>query len=187
MTLALPDSSRLTPDEVRDTWFQPAKLGHRGLDEGQVRAFCAKVEHELTSLLEEKSWLEREVERLRTPGPVAGTEAERHTDLAHAQAVRILARAQQTADRYVAEAQDYSRQLAEDARRRRDEIVTEARNSAERVLDEAPASDAELEQMRAELAYLRTFSEVCRTHLRTYLEALTRNVDEWERKDKQGI
>lgn len=209
MTLALPEGSRLTPQEVRETWFQPARLGHRGLDQGQVRVFCTKVEEELTRLLEEKKWLEREVERLRVPGPAAESDAERHTDLAHVHAVRILAKAQQTADQYVADAQEYSRQLAEDAHRRRDEIVTHARASAARMLDDAqaaanqaaanqagrnqagapagPPSESELRQLHAELAYLRTFSDVCRTHLRAYLEALARNVDEWERMEKKGF
>ena len=37
---------------------------------------------------------------------------------------------------------------------------------------------AEDRAVAAELAYLRTFSEVYRSHLRTYLDALLRNVDE---------
>ena len=36
----------------------------------------------------------------------------------------------------------------------------------------------------AELACLRTFSDVYRNHLRAYLEALLRNVAEWERAEK---
>ena len=35
-----------------------------------------------------------------------------------------------------------------------------------------------------EIAYLRMYSEVYRTHLRTYLEALLRNVDEWARAEQ---
>ena len=209
MTLTLPDGPRLTPDEVRDVWFQPARLGHRGLDQAHVRGFCLKVEQELALLLDEKSGLEREVERLRTPGPGDGSGPASNgvraaADDAHIHAVRILAKAQQTADQYVADAQQYSRQLAEDARRRRDQIVGEARSNAAAVLDEAHASavraadavpaptpgdavsQSELRQLQTELAYLRTFSDVCRTHLRAYLEALARNVDEWERVEKNS-
>lgn len=202
MTLMLPAGPRLTPGEVQGTWFQPARLGHRGLDQGQVKAFCGRVERELTMLLREKEWLEREVERLRTPGPDS---PEPGPEEAHVHAVRILAKAQQTADQYVADAQEYSRQLAEDARRRRDEIVADARHSAEMVLDQAhaeatkaasavparaagePVDESELRRLQSELAYLRTFSDVCRTHLRAYLEALTRNVDEWERVERNPL
>lgn len=199
MALTLPAGPRLTPGEVQGTWFQPARLGHRGLDQGQVKEFCARVEGELTLLLKEKQWLEREVERLRTPGPDS---PEAEAGEAHVHAVRILAKAQQTADQYVADAQEYSRQLAEDARRRRDEIVADARHSAAMVLDQAHAeatraatalpapvpeelmNQSEVRQLQSELAYLRTFSDVCRTHLRAYLEALARNVDEWERVER---
>ncbi len=38
--------------------------------------------------------------------------------------------------------------------------------------------------MQGEIAYLRMYSEVYRTHLRTYLEALLRNVDEWARAEQ---
>ena len=42
-------------------------------------------------------------------------------------------------------------------------------------------ADPSRSDLRAELAYLRTFSDVYRNHLRAYLEALLRNVEEWER------
>jgi cell division septum initiation protein DivIVA len=184
--------------------FPPARLGRRGVDEGQVRAFCTQVEHELGLLLEEKDSLRQEVERLRKrliggsheDGPTADFRPEE----SHVHAVQILAKAQQTADRYVSDAQAYCRELAEDARRRRDDIVSEARANAARVLEQAhheasraaaavpasaePLSTAERQQLQAELTYLRTFSDVCRTHLRAYLEAMARNVEEWERAEK---
>jgi hypothetical protein len=47
-----------------------------------------------------------------------------------------------------------------------------------------PSNRQELER---ELAYLRTYSEVYRTHLRSYLEALLRNVDEWERSERGAL
>jgi cell division septum initiation protein DivIVA len=208
MTVTLPAGPRLTPDQVQATLFQPARLGRRGLDQEQVRAFCAQVENELVLLLEEKASLRQEVQRLRKrvsggPDDDAQSAGLRPED-SHVQAVRILAKAQQTADRYVADAQEYSRELAEDARRRRDEIVAEARASAAMVVEQAhrdarraaaavpaPASaealsTTERQGLEAELAYLRTFSDVCRTHLRAYLEALARNVEEWERAEKRS-
>jgi DivIVA domain-containing protein len=45
---------RLSLNEVRATTFQPARLGHRGFDQEQVREFRAKAEHELTLLLQER-------------------------------------------------------------------------------------------------------------------------------------
>ena len=53
----------------------------------------------------------------------------------------------------------------------------------------APASGAamsagERRDLEAELAYLRTFSEVCRTRLRAYLDSLARSIEEWERAEK---
>ncbi|HEY6277768.1 MAG TPA: DivIVA domain-containing protein [Streptosporangiaceae bacterium] len=195
---------RLTPDQVQSVTFPPARLGRRGFDEEHVRAFCAQVEGELVTLLNEKASLWEEVERLRRRmlghnGDVPGYRPED----AHIQAVRILSNAQQTADRYVADAQHYSRQLAEDARRRRDEVLAEAQEHAERVLEEAhqqgtraaevammgPATltPGERRELQAELAYLRTFSDVYRNHLRAYLEALLRNVEEWERAEKSSL
>jgi hypothetical protein len=41
--------------------------------------------------------------------------------------------------------------------------------------------------LRAELAYLRTLSDVHRNHLRAYLEALLRNVAEWERAERSSL
>ena len=207
MTVSLPAGPRLTPDQVQGIMFQPARLGRRGVDEGQVRAFCTQVEHELVLLLEEKASLWHEIERLRKrllggrdeEAPAADFRPEE----SHVQAVHILARAQQTADRYVSDAQAYCRELAEDARRHRDEIVVEARASAARVLEQAhndasraaaavpasaePLSTAERQELQAELTYLRTYSDVCRTHLRAYLEAMARNVEEWERAEKTSL
>jgi DivIVA domain-containing protein len=195
---------RLTPDGVQAVSFRAARLGRRGFDEEHVRAFCQQVEEELVMLLNERTALQEEVNRLRRR--VLGIsaddgEAGYRRDDGHIQAVGILSRAQQTANHYVAEAQEYSRRLAEDARRRRDEILAEARSHADLVLEEAnreasraaqaamaasPVAEPEgsREEPEAELAYLRTFSDVYRTHLRAYLGALVREVDEWEHAEK---
>ena len=37
---------------------------------------------------------------------------------------------------------------------------------------------------QTEIAYLRTFSDVCRTHLRASVESLSRSIDEWERTER---
>src|SRR5690348_9973894 len=138
MSVLFHADGRLTPDRVQSITFPPARLGRRGLDEDHVRAFCAHVEQELVTLLNEKAALWEEVERLRQRvlGDQPDAPGYRPED-AHVQAVRILSNAQQTADRYVADAQQYSRQLAEDARRRRDEMLAEAKAHAARVLEDA--------------------------------------------------
>jgi DivIVA domain-containing protein len=198
--------NRLTPDAVQAVTFPSARLGRRGLDEEHVRAFCGQVERELVRLFNERTALADEVQRLRRRvlGLSGDDAAAGHRqDDAHVQAVRILSKAQQTADNYVSDAQEYSRQLAQDARRRRDEILTEARKHAAVMIEEAhteassaaeaalvaPATqpDADRRELEAELAYLRTFSDVYRTHLHAYLDALLRNVEEWERAEKTSL
>jgi DivIVA domain-containing protein len=204
MTVPSRSGGRLTPDQVQSIAFPPSRFGHRGYDEDHVLAFCGLVERELVTLLNEKTSLWEEVERLRrriidAGDPTAGALPED----AHIQAVRILSNAQQMADRYVADAQDYSRQLTEEARRRRDEVLAEAKVHADRVLDEAhrqasraaagvvaepgPAANGEWRDRTAELAYLRTFSEVYRTHLRAYLETLLNNVEDWEQSEQSSL
>ena len=205
MTITFSSTGRLTPDQVQSIHFQQTRLGRRGLDEEQVRAFCLQVHHELVQLLNEKTALYEEVQRLRARTRDAGGNGAipaAQPEDAHILAVRILSKAQQTADSYVADAQRYSRQLAEDARRHRDQILAEARSHAALLLEEAhagatqaataaassgPLTVAERQGLEAELAYLRTFSDVYRTHLRAYLEALLRNVDEWEHAERSSL
>lgn len=200
MTVTYRSDERLTPDLVQSVTFPGARLGRRGYDEEHVRAFLSQVERELVTLLNEKASLWEEVERLRQRVLQDGDGLGYRPQDAHIQAVNVLSNAQQTADRYVADAQQYSRELAEDARRRRDEVIAEARTHADRLLEEAHAQassaavaaiagpgSVDRRSAEAELAYLRTFSDVYRTHLRAYLEALLRNVTEWERAERSSL
>ncbi|MFL6055986.1 MAG: DivIVA domain-containing protein [Actinoallomurus sp.] len=197
-------AQRLTPAELQAVNFHRAPLGRRGFDEDQVKAFLGQVEQELVRVLNEKAALENEVSRLRerVAGGGPGAAAVQPED-AHIQAVRILSNAQQTADQYVADAQRYSREIAEEARRGRDDILADARSRATLVLEEAhrqasraaeavapstePMSGDERRDLEREIAYLRTFSDVYRTHLRSYLEALLRNVQEWESSERDSV
>jgi cell division septum initiation protein DivIVA len=191
----------LTPQRVRSASFSAARLGRRGVDEGQVREFCGWVSDELSRMLTERTELEEEVLRLRDrvlDGNGAGVQPED----GHVQAVYVLSKAQETADRYVASAQEYSREVTEDARKRREEILREAKVRASLILEEAhtsasqaaqmvpaagePLSAAQRRDLEGEIAYLRTFSDVCRTHLKAYLDSLTRSIEEWERAERQG-
>ena len=206
------DQKRLTPDEVQAVAFPLSRLGRRGFDEESVRAFLQDVERELVTLLNEKVSLWNEVERLRrriitgmkqqgdnANGVLFGRED------AHVHAVRILSNAQLTADRYVADAQAYSHRLTEEARSRRDEILTEAQEHADMVLEEASSRareaaiatlnappveehmEADRTALKAELAYLRTFGEVYRAHLRAYTEGMLRSIAEWEHKEARTL
>lgn len=194
--------ARLAPGEVQSAAFPRAPLGRRGLDEDHVRAFLKQIEMELTQILKEKTGLADEVARLRRH-VAAGSVGEVPREEGHIQAVRILAQAQQTADAYVADAERYCRELAGEARRNRQEILADANSRAELILQEAheraaiAAHDATRSlpaappgdhgDMEREIAYLRTYSDVYRRHLRTYLEALLRNVDEWERSESRSL
>jgi cell division septum initiation protein DivIVA len=197
------NSEPMTPEHVRSAVFPLARLGRRGLDESAVRAFCGWVSDELARLLNENTLLRGEVLRLR--GRVLETrgKADVQPEDTHVQAVHVLSKAQQTADRYVADAQEYSRELAEDAHLRRDEILREAKVRASMILEEAdssatraagavssdsrePLPGSERQDLQAEIAYLRAFSDVCRTHLRAYMESLTRSIEEWERAEHEG-
>jgi DivIVA domain-containing protein len=212
MTLAWhEDHKRLTPEQIQAASFPMSRLGRRGLDEESVRAFLADVEQELVRLLNEKVSLWNEVERLRRRiisgmKPGAGNDGVLFgKEDAHVHAVRILSSAQLTADRYVADAQAYSQRLTEEARSRRDDILTQAQEHADMVLEEAsarareaalaalnsssaaPRMEANRSALRAELAYLRAFGEVYRTHLRAYTEGMLRSIEEWERREARSI
>jgi DivIVA domain-containing protein len=67
MSVAARVDERLTPDRVQSVSFPQARLGRRGLDEDHVRAFCAHVERELVTLLNEKAALWEEASRTRLP------------------------------------------------------------------------------------------------------------------------
>jgi cell division septum initiation protein DivIVA len=192
---------QLTPQLLREASFSSSRLGRRGLDESEVREFCGWVSDEVTRMFTERAELEEEVRRLRER-VVRGTTPGTRPEDAHVQAVNVLSKAQQTADRYVAEAQDYSREVAQDATRRAEEILRETKVRASLILEEAHTSGRLAKEraqaagegrpaaggrnLETEIAYLRTFSDVCRTHLRAYLESLTRSIEEWESKDREG-
>lgn len=206
MSMVIPgNEGRLTPEQIRSVTFPPARFGRRGLDELHVRAFCAQVEEEILFLLNERASLYQQAEQLRQRfrDPVDGEPAYM-SSIAHLQAVQVLVNAQKTAERFVSEAQAYCRDLAENARDRRDALISEAQRSAAKVMERAdhdarmavteaaartpvpaaPASPGEQEDLQGEIAYLRMYSEVYRKHLRSYLEALLRNVDEWAQAEQ---
>lgn len=202
-------SGRVTAADVHGVMFTRSGLGRRGYDEVEVDEFLDRVQVEIQRLTSEKSDLRDEAARLKRQVERAAS-AEPNTpnrEEAAVQAVSILSAAQQTADQYVADAENYSRRLSSDAREQSESVVAEARARAAQIIADAEqaAHDAAQEVMHAhasgegvtartkdeleeQVAYLRTFSQVCRTQLRSYLEALLEDIElEWGKADPAAL
>jgi DivIVA domain-containing protein len=199
----------MTPEELQTVTFPMSRLGRRGYEEEAVREFLRGVHTEFVRLVNERASLWQEVRRLRRQITAEKTDGDPHTALfgkedAHIHAVRILSTAQVTADRYVADAQAYSSRVTEEARLRRDDIMREAHQHADMLLEDAharareaavsaldvaapPQTDRERRAAQAELAYLRTYSDVYRAHLRAYTEGVLRGIEEWEHKEADSL
>lgn len=199
------EQDRLSPDQLQTVAFPLTRWGRHGYEEEPVRAFLAEVHTEMVRLINERASLWQEVKRLRRRilGTSNGNDGVLFgKDDAHIHAVQILSSAQRTADRYVADAQAYSGRLTEEARVRRDEIMGQAQQHADMLLEEGrtraraaavaamdhdglpPQTDQERRAVQAELAYLRTFSEVYRQHLKIYTEDVLRTIEDWETKER---
>jgi cell division septum initiation protein DivIVA len=203
------DESRLAPDELQSVTFPVSRLGRRGLEEEPVRGFLAAVHAEFVRLVGERASLWQEVQRLRRRILAGEAGGDPHAVLfgeadAHVHAVRILSTAQVTADRYVADAQAYSSRVTEEARLRRDDIMREAQQHSDMLLEDAharardaavtalntttpPQTDRERRAAQAELAYLRTYSDVYRAHLRAYTEGVLHSIEDWEAKEAASL
>jgi cell division septum initiation protein DivIVA len=199
------EQDRMTPEELQTVMFPLSRLGRRGYEEEPVREFLRGVHDEFVRLVNDRSSLWQEVQRLRRRILASGNDGDPQAVLfgeadAHAHAVRILSAAQLTADRYVADAHAYSSRVTEEARLRRDQIMQEAQQHSDMILEDAharareaavsalnlpapPQTDVERQAAQAELAYLRTYGDVYRAHLRAYTEGILRGIEEWERKD----
>jgi cell division septum initiation protein DivIVA len=203
------DKNRMNPEQLQTVMFPATRLGRRGYEEGAVRQFLSTVHGEFVRLLNERTSLWQEVQRLRRRIIAGEVDGDEQSVLfgeqdAHVHAVRILSTAQATADRYVADAQGYSSRLTQEAKTRRDRIMQEAQQHADMVLEDAhakardaavsalngtdsPKSGNEQRAAQAELAYLRTYSDVYRAHLRAYTEGILRGIEEWERKEAASL
>ncbi|OLT26561.1 hypothetical protein BJF79_43430 [Actinomadura sp. CNU-125] len=101
----------------------------------------------------------------------------------------------------LSDAKGRAEQMLEEAHRRAAAIADAAVRVAERAPapaaspsptpsptpSEGGATAGERRRLESEVAYLRTYSDVYRSHLRTYLEALLRNVDEWEGSERASL
>ena len=203
------DQNRMTPEDLLTATFSMSRLGRRGFEEDSVRQFLGAVHDEFVRLVNDRTGLWHEVERLRSRIIAGNSKGDPQAVLfgeadAHIHAVRILSTAQVTADRYVADARAYSGRMTEEARLRRDEIMQEAQQYSNMLLEDAhgkareaavvalnasapPQSDHERQAAQAELAYLRTFGDVYRAHLRAYTEGVLRGMEEWERREAASL
>ena len=203
------EQGRMSPDELQTVAFPTSRLGRRGYEEGPVREFLTGVHAEFVRLLNERTSLWQEVQRLRRRIIAGQADGDEDSVLfgaedAHVHAVRILSTAQVTAEKYVADARDYSSRLTKETRQRRDEIMQQARQHSDRIMQEAqaeareaavsalngadePPSEKEWQAAQAELAYLRTYSGVYRAHLKAYTEGILRGIEEWERKETASL
>jgi DivIVA domain-containing protein len=201
------EQRRLTPDELQSVRFPMSGLGRHGYEEAAVNRFLRKVHAEFVRLVNERASLWQDVQRLRQRILAGESDGDRRPVLlgeadAHVHAMRILSTVQVT-DRYLADAQAYSSRVTDEARRRRDDIMREAQQHSDQILDEAharaseaalsalnaapPQTDRERRAAQAELAYLRTYSNVYRSHLRTYTEGVLRGIEDWERKEADSL
>ncbi|MFV2174977.1 DivIVA domain-containing protein [Actinomadura sp. LOL_016] len=102
----------------------------------------------------------------------------------------------------LSDAKGRAEQMLEEAHRRAAAIADAAVREAERAPAPAPSAspspaggsasgggmeEDERRRLESEVTYLRTYSDVYRNHLRTYLEALLRNVDEWEGSERASL
>ena len=194
-------SGRLTPAEVQGVTFSRSTMLHPGYADAEVDQFLDRVGGELARLQAENAALtdelavvhERLAELEARPAPSA-------------QAVGILAAAQQTADQYVAEAEAFSRVMTSEAREQYEDQLRQAREKAGAIIQaaqeaaegavvaDAGARPAEApghpdaEALQRQVVYLQAFGQACRVQLRSYLEALLSDVEaEWGRAHPEGL
>jgi cell division septum initiation protein DivIVA len=203
------EESRLAAADLLTVTFPESRFGRRGYEEGPVRAYLQTVHAEFVRVVSERASLWQEVQRLRQRIISGMTEGDLQAVLfgeasVHVHAVRILSTARVTADGYAASAEARRTRVTEEARLRRDDIMREAQQYSDMILEDAhakareaavealnaaPAPQTEPERLaaQAELAYLRTYSEVYRSHLRAYTEGVLHSIEEWERTEEAAL
>ena len=198
----LDGEGRLTPEELQTATFPLSRLGRRGYEEEPVRRFLRVVHAEFVRVLNERDSLWHEVQRLRRrilAGEDGGDPQVVLVDEADVPAAPIPPAAH--AYGYVAGAQADRSRATREAKQRRDHILQEAQQHSDEILNDAhvrareaavfalshpapPQNDQEWQAAQAELAYLRTYSDVYRAHLRAYTEYVLRGIEEWERGEE---
>jgi DivIVA domain-containing protein len=130
----------ISPSQVRDTTFDRAPFGRRGLDEHEVQEYMARVAEELTQRDVEIQRLTNENRQLKH------ALREWHRQLVGYDAAELIARAQMQIESQIDQAEAYSRERELEATQRYEEIVAEARQmayeEARRMVAEEPAGAA---------------------------------------------
>lgn len=193
------NTALLRPQDVTGVHIPWAGWGKRGYDKETVDIHLEQVSAGVAALHTDRTELQRSLNATRIGAMPLTPASDDQQEEGHIQAVHVLSRAQRTADQYVASAQEYSRNLAEDAQRRRAELLTEARVKASLIIQEAqargeraanrvpdglpPLTSGQRRDLEAEIAFLRAFYSVCRTHFRARAVELVEAVDAWEKSD----
>src|SRR3569623_1370392 len=126
---------RLNPGDVQTVRFSNGSMLHPGYNEVEVDRFLNRVAQEFARLYAEKAELRDHVHALQAQ--LDDAKSVPIPEAPRAQAVRLLATAQQTADRYVAEPEDFSRLMTADARARYEEQLRHARETAGAIIQAA--------------------------------------------------
>jgi cell division septum initiation protein DivIVA len=180
------EENRLDPSELLTVTFPESRFGRRGFEAEPVREYLHGLQAEFVRLVSERASLWQEVQRLRqriisgmTDGDLrAVLFGEADVDV-HVVRIRSAARVTEEAtlgrDDIKHEAQRYSDMILGDAH-------AQAREAAIAALDGAPAPQTgpERRAAQAELAYLRAYSYVYRSHLRAYTEEVLHRIEESE-------
>lgn len=130
----------LSPSQVRDTTFERAPFGRRGLDEVEVQTYMDR-------LAEELALRDIEIQRLTNENrQLKHALREWHRQLVGHDAAELISRAQLQVEAQIAQAEAYAREREEEAARRYEAIIAEARqiayDQAQRPPVDAPAPAA---------------------------------------------
>jgi DivIVA domain-containing protein len=188
----------IAPADLQNLRFTRASMLRPGYVDTEVDRVMHRVAEELARHLAEKAELRDRLRALQSQ-----VEGATQPPPPSEQAVRILSTAQQTADNYVAEAEEFSRQMTSEARATYEEEVRQARENAGAIIQAAQEAAAKIsggipggmdtgqrtvEEMEAQVAYLKAFGQATRTQLRSYLEALLDAIEtEWGRADPAAL
>lgn len=153
------EQTRMDAEDLLTVTFPLTRPGRRGYDEQSVREFLREVHAEYLRLMDERTSLWQDVQRLRRRiifGRAVGTakgaleqEAQRHMDI-----------------------------VLEEAHASAHEAAVSALTTAP-----SPRAEHQYQAAHAELAYLRAYGGVWRAHLKAYTEGIIRGIEDWERKD----
>jgi DivIVA domain-containing protein len=179
-----PLGPRLSPHAIRKATFSQRI---RGCDPTEVREFLERVADALQAAEDERLVLLAEIERLRTTArPVDTPDPSRREEI-NAHAVALFSQAQLVADRLVAEHVEHSRSLMTNARAQQRELLTQAQRNhhGDGGVGGAPLHGGTSAAGGSrnyglpvpEIEYVRTYTQIAQTQLRSVIEALSEQVD----------